>query len=104
MLVLSASLVGACNLVLGIDDVSSANGPDGGQRISAATAEPRDANGGSSDPSPSIPADSGSRDSNASSGNLRDAGERDATAPIDKPADAADLDAGDDGDDAGAPR
>ena len=30
----------ACNLVLGIDDVSAANGPDSGQRVSASTADP----------------------------------------------------------------
>lgn len=29
-----------CNLVLGIDDVSSADGPDGGERISAAKITP----------------------------------------------------------------
>ena len=35
--------LGGCDLVLGIDEVSSADGPDGGdrgQRISASTADP----------------------------------------------------------------
>jgi hypothetical protein len=111
MVLLSASLLGACNLVLGIDDVSSANGPDGGQRISATTAEPRDASTDSSNPSPSGRADSGSRASEAgpdasSRGRLdaSAASDRDATAPIDNPGAAADLDAGDEGDDAGVPR
>lgn len=37
-----ASTVGACNVVLGIDDVSSANGPDGGrgQQISGVSSDP----------------------------------------------------------------
>lgn len=35
-----AMWLSACNIVLGIDDVSAANGPDSGQRISAATADP----------------------------------------------------------------
>ena len=34
------ALLTGCDLVLGIDEVSSANGPDGGQRIQAATADP----------------------------------------------------------------
>jgi hypothetical protein len=29
-----------CNLVLGIDDVSSASGPDSGQHVSSVTADP----------------------------------------------------------------
>jgi len=111
MVVLSASLLGACNLVLGIDDVSSANGPDAGQQISPTTAEPRDASTAPSDPSPPGRADSGSRDSDASPasrpGNRRDAGaasDRDAAAPLANRDAAADLDAGDEGDDAGLPR
>jgi hypothetical protein len=53
MLLWAVSWSGACNLVLGIDDVSSANGPDSGQRVSAATADPaadRDADAGSDKP------------------------------------------------------
>ena len=37
---LLACALAGCNLVLGIDEVSSANGPDSGQRISSATADP----------------------------------------------------------------
>jgi hypothetical protein len=37
---LVACTLAGCNLVLGIDDVSSANGPDSGQRVSSATADP----------------------------------------------------------------
>src|SRR5262245_27101474 len=33
-------MLAGCNLVLGIDEVSSANGPDSGQQVSAATADP----------------------------------------------------------------
>ena len=33
-------MLAGCNLVLGIDEVSSANGPDSGQQISSATADP----------------------------------------------------------------
>lgn len=113
MVVLSASLLVACNLVLGIDDVSSANGPDSGQRISPATAEPHDASTAPDAPAPSPTgrADSGSRNSDArpasSSGGRRDASvasAHDATAPLDNRDAAADLDAGDEGDDAGVPR
>ena len=42
-LAISAS---GCGLVLGIDEVSSANGPDSGQSFSAATAEPDGADAG----------------------------------------------------------
>jgi hypothetical protein len=110
MMLWTASLLGACNLVLGIDDVSSANGPDSGQQISSATAEPRDAST-STDSSPGGRADAGSRDLDArpapSSRNRPDASavrDHDATTPIDSPGAAADQDAGDEGDDAGVPR
>ena len=36
----AVTLLAGCDLVLGIDEVSSANGPDGGQRIQASTADP----------------------------------------------------------------
>jgi hypothetical protein len=109
MILSSASLLAACNLVLGIDDVSSANGPDSGQRISSATAEPRDASSESSDASPSGQAGSDSSDSGArpaGSGHPADASVRDATAPAASPDAAADLDAGEDrdGEDAGLQR
>ena len=111
MVLWSASLLGACNLVLGIDDVSSANGPDAGRQISPTTAEPRDASTGVSDPDPPGGADASSRDLDASpassSGNRPDANAasaRDATAPIDSLGADADLDACDEGDDAGLPR
>ena len=37
---LAACALAGCNLVLGIDDVSSASGPDSGQQVSSATADP----------------------------------------------------------------
>lgn len=97
----TASVFGACNLVLGIDDVSSANGPDAGQQISPSTGLPRDAGPSAADaglpevdasPAPgSAPIDAGPR--------ARDA----AAAPFRRDA-AVDEDAGEDSDDAGLPR
>jgi hypothetical protein len=109
----TASCFGACNLVLGIDDVSSANGPDAGQQISPSTAESRDASTGPGDASAGAGgrADAGGIELDASAGprspgldaSLRD---RDAS-PLAPRRDAAvgvDEDAGADLDDAGLPR
>jgi hypothetical protein len=105
----TASCFGACNLVLGIDDVSSANGPDAGQQISPSTAEPRDASTGPGDASAGGRADAGRVELDASaeprSSDL-DASPRDRDAsPVPPSPDAAvDEDAGADLDDAGLPR
>jgi hypothetical protein len=110
VLLASAAALAGCNLVLGIDDVSSANGPDSGQRIFGSTAEPRpDAGGARSDAGAAGQADAAAIDADSSP--ERSAG-RSATPPSDRDAavaprtpDAAlDEDAGEFGEDAGAPR
>jgi len=43
LVLVAAVFLAGCDLVLGIDDVSAANGPDASTRIQGQTAEPRDA-------------------------------------------------------------
>src|SRR3954470_3639728 len=106
----TASCFAACNLVLGIDDVSSANGPDSGQQISAATAEPHDASIGAGDGGAVGPADAGRAEVDANRAprsSHRDAGVRGVAGSAAAQArDAAvdDQDAGADSDDGGLPR
>jgi hypothetical protein len=102
----------ACNVVLGIDDVSSANGPDSGQRISGATAEPasdagarrNDATtGGQDEPEPRMPELDASTRGSAGRSAVQSL-EPDAAAPPQTPASAGDEDAGELEDDAGSLR
>jgi hypothetical protein len=112
IVLVGAAALCACNIVLGIDNVSSANGPDSGQRISGATAEPvSDAGGPASDATaggqddavPSMPeVDASTRGSAGQSAVV--AVERDAAMPAQAPASAGDEDAGELGDDAGSLR
>jgi len=110
VLLASVAALSGCNLVLGIDDVSSANGPDSGQRIFGSTAEPRaDSGGPMSDAGAAGQADAAPTDADSSS---RGSAGRTATPANDRDAavapqtlDAAmDEDAGESGEDAGTLR
>jgi hypothetical protein len=112
IVLVGAAALCACNLVLGIDDVSSANGPDSGQRISGATAEPtsdagtpvRDATaGGQDDPSPAATDPDASTRGSAGRTAVQPL-ERDAAMQPQPPASTGDEDAGKLEDDAGSLR
>ena len=114
----AVAMLGACKLVLGIDDVSSATGPDGGQRAQGVSREPdADAAGtsgdsgalpppraGSTAPAATTAGRSASGTSGASSSPAADGGEpappEAARAALDAMLPAADADSGTD--DAGA--
>jgi hypothetical protein len=112
IVLVGAAALCACNIVLGIDDVSSANGPDSGQRISGATAEPisdagtavSDATaGGQDDAAPAATEPDASTRGSAGRSAVEPV-ERHAAMPAQTPPSAGDEDAGQVEDDAGSLR
>jgi predicted small secreted protein len=119
IVLVGAAALCACNVVLGIGDVSSANGPDSGQRISGSTGEPpsdagnpvsdagnpvSDATAGGQDaPVPSMPEPDASTRGSAGQSAVQPV-EPDAALPPQTPASAGDEDAGELEDDAGSLR
>jgi hypothetical protein len=105
LIVWAASVIGACNLVLGIDDVSPANAPDGGrgQQIFPSTAERRDGGSDSVDAAAETERPSGDASGTSTTPDRLDAG-RPHDASVRGVSDSSTEDAGPADEDAGLPR
>jgi hypothetical protein len=103
--------IAGCNLVLGIDDVSSASAPDGGRRSEGVSSHPSDASAGGSDPLSDraidlapAPLDAAYADASTAGDDPADAAVENAASAFDAAAREVDSSSDDDGGAAADPR